>query len=57
MSIASASIRVTRCQGALGHVCARLDWVRSANFAAAKGIEGTKRQPQPTTYEGKAPDR
>jgi len=39
----------------MGHVCARLDWRCSANFAKGT-IEGIKRQPQPTTYEGKAPD-
>jgi len=40
----------------MGHVCAwhgRDCW---ANFAG-KGIAvGTKRQPRPTTHEGKAPD-
>lgn len=41
-----------RClKGTAGHVCVRRDW---ANFAG-QGIVGTKREPQPTTYEGKAP--
>ena len=56
MSLASASTRVTRRQGVMGHVCARRDWACSANFAKGT-VEGIKRQPQPTTiYEGKAPD-
>ena len=57
MSIATAFARVTRRQGVMGHVCARLDWACSANFAGKGHVVGTKRQPQPTTiYEGKAPD-
>jgi hypothetical protein len=56
MSTASASTRVTRRQGVMGHVCARRDWAHSANFAGKGTVEGIKRQPQPTTYEGKAPD-
>jgi hypothetical protein len=41
-----------RClKGTVGHVCAPRDW---ANFAGTI-VEGTKRQPQPTIYEGKAP--
>lgn len=56
MSTAAASTRVTRRQGVVGHVCARLDWARQANFAIHGTVMGIKRQPQPTTYEGKAPD-
>ena len=56
MSIAFASTTVSRCKGAMGHVCARRDWGRSANFAGQGTVAGIKREPQPTTYEGKAPD-
>jgi hypothetical protein len=40
----------------MGHVCARRDWADQANFAGHGIVAGTKREPQPTTYEGKAPD-
>ena len=40
----------------MGHVCARRDWTKAANFAGHGTVEGIKRQPRPTTYEGKAPD-
>jgi hypothetical protein len=56
MSRAIAKTTVTRRHGVVGHVCARRDWSAMANFAGHVVIEGTKRQPQPTTYEGKAPD-
>lgn len=56
MSIASASTIVTKRQGVVGHVCAQHDWVRQANFAGQGTVMGIKREPQPTTYEGKAPD-
>ena len=46
MLLAAISRMPSRRTSAVGHVCARRDW---ANFA--KGIVGTKRQPQPTTYE------
>jgi hypothetical protein len=47
---------MSRClRGAVGHVCAHRDWVRQANFAGRGIVAGTKREPQPTTYEGKAP--
>jgi hypothetical protein len=56
MSIVAASTRATRRQGAGGHVCAHRDCARMANFAGKGTVEGIKRQPRPTTYEGKAPD-
>lgn len=46
-----------RRQGVRGHVCVRHDWTRAAkNFAGRGTVVGIKREPQPTTYEGKAPD-
>jgi hypothetical protein len=40
----------------MGHVCARRDWHCQANFAGQGTVVGIKREPRPTTYEGKAPD-
>lgn len=40
----------------MGHVCVRHGWVRTANFTAQGTVAGIKREPQPTAYEGKAPD-
>ena len=40
----------------MGHVCAWRDWTKAANFAGQGTVVGIKREPQPTTYEGKAPD-
>lgn len=56
MSLAFASVMSVRCQGTAGHVCARRDWACQANFAGQGTVAGIKREPQPTTYEGKAPD-
>lgn len=56
MLIASVSTRVTRRQGVMGQVCARREHDCWANFAGKGIVAGTKRQPRPTTYEGKAPD-
>jgi hypothetical protein len=54
MSIASTTTTASRCKHTVGHVCAR-DWNR-IGFAGQGNVVGTKREPQPTTYEGKAPD-
>jgi hypothetical protein len=40
----------------MGHVCARHERDCWSNFAGKGIVAGTKRQPRPTTYEGKAPD-
>jgi hypothetical protein len=56
MSIAAASTMLSRRQGVRGHACVRHDWARTANFAGQGIVVGIKREPQPTTYEGKAPD-
>ena len=56
MLIAAAYSRVTRCQGTRGDVCARHLWESQANFAGQGIVVGTKREPQPTAYKGKAPD-
>lgn len=49
----SASTTARYAKACLVHVCARheRDW---ASYGTA--IVGTKRQPQPTNFEGKAPD-
>ena len=58
MSSALATTKAVRRQGVRGHVCARHDWARQANFVGQGTVMGIKREPQPTTpiYEGKAPD-
>lgn len=40
----------------MGDVCARHPWECQANFAGQGIVVGTKREPQPTAYKGKAPD-
>jgi hypothetical protein len=56
MLIAHTTVKVTRRQGVAGHVCARHAWACPANFADQGTVVGIKREPQPMTYEGKAPD-
>lgn len=55
MLIAIASTRPRR-QGVVGHACTGHDWSRRANFAGQGTVVGIKREPQPMTYKGKAPD-
>lgn len=56
MLIVAASTRVTRRQGVQGHVCARHEWACQPNFGDQGTVMGIKREPQPMTYKGKAPD-
>ena len=56
MSTVFASTMSARCISARGRVCARRDCARTANFVGRGIVAGIEREPQPTTYEGKAPD-
>jgi len=53
MSIATTYVKATRRQGVVGHVCARHAWHQAADFAGQGNVVGIKREPQPTTYEGR----